>query len=92
MKISLARLALCAAALQATAVAAAGSHAGATASGQQITRLGTQPSAAGPADYFTGRARVDPGGPESGARHRPNGQRCQRSPRVQLYAYAGLKL
>jgi 4-carboxymuconolactone decarboxylase len=28
--------------------------------GQQITRAGLQPSAAGPADYFTGRVRVDP--------------------------------
>lgn len=27
---------------------------------QQITRAGTQASAAGPAEYFTGRVRVDP--------------------------------
>ena len=27
---------------------------------QQITRAGTQPSAAGPSDYFIGQARVDP--------------------------------
>ncbi|MBS7456931.1 (R)-mandelonitrile lyase [Coralloluteibacterium stylophorae] len=32
----------------------------AAAAGQQITRAGTQPSAAGPDDYFTGRVRVDP--------------------------------
>jgi len=28
--------------------------------GQQITPAGSQPSAAGPAEYFTGRVRVDP--------------------------------
>ncbi|MFJ4290904.1 cupin domain-containing protein [Cupriavidus sp. NPDC089707] len=60
MKISLARLALCAAALQATAAAAADPQAGTAASGQQISRAGSQPSLAGPADYFTGRARIDP--------------------------------
>jgi quercetin dioxygenase-like cupin family protein len=33
---------------------------------QQITRAGSQASAAGPADYFTGRVRVDPLFPASG--------------------------
>lgn len=31
-----------------------------TGAGQQITPAGSQPSAAGPAEYFTGRVRVDP--------------------------------
>jgi quercetin dioxygenase-like cupin family protein len=30
------------------------------AAGQEITRAGTQPSAVGPAEFFTGRVRVDP--------------------------------
>src|SRR4051812_2677091 len=30
------------------------------AAAQQITRAGTQPSAEGPGDYFTGRVRIDP--------------------------------
>lgn len=33
---------------------------------QQITRAGSQASATGPADYFTGRVRVDPLFPASG--------------------------
>jgi quercetin dioxygenase-like cupin family protein len=33
---------------------------------QQISRAGTQASAAGPADYFSGRVRVDPLFPASG--------------------------
>jgi len=35
-------------------------NAGESAGAQQITRAGTQASATGPADYFTGQARVDP--------------------------------
>jgi 4-carboxymuconolactone decarboxylase len=35
-------------------------HVNASAGRQQITRAGTQASVAGPADYFTGRVRVDP--------------------------------
>lgn len=31
-----------------------------TAAGQQIARAGSQPSAAGPGDWFTGRVRIDP--------------------------------
>jgi quercetin dioxygenase-like cupin family protein len=38
------------------ALCAVFAHAGA----QEITRAGSQPSAAGPADFFTGRVRVDP--------------------------------
>ena len=41
-------------------------NAGAPAAAQQITRAGTQPSAAGSTDYFTGRARVDPLSPANG--------------------------
>ena len=37
-----------------------------SAPAQQITRAGTQPSAAGPADFFTGRVRVDPVWPADG--------------------------
>jgi 4-carboxymuconolactone decarboxylase len=50
-------LAVCAAAPFARA---ADQRANASAAGQQITRAGTQASAAGPAEYFTGRVRVDP--------------------------------
>ena len=54
MKSSLCCAALCAVSLQAGAVEPQ------PAAAQQITRAGSQPSAAGPADYFTGRVRVDP--------------------------------
>lgn len=57
MKRSLTRTALCAAALQA---AVAGASEPKAADGQRITRVGSQASAAGPAEYFTGRARIDP--------------------------------
>ena len=40
--------------------AAAADPAGAPTGAQEITRAGTQPSVVGPADYFTGRVRVDP--------------------------------
>ena len=53
------KLALCAATLQVVAAVAAEPQADAPAS-QQITRAGDQPSIAGPAKYFTGRARIDP--------------------------------
>lgn len=33
---------------------------------QEVTRAGTQPSAAGPAEFFTGRVRVDPVWPANG--------------------------
>ncbi|QEI08238.1 cupin domain-containing protein [Pigmentiphaga aceris] len=52
------KVALCAAALHASLAAAADPQAGAGA--QQITRAGAQASVAGPADFFTGRARIDP--------------------------------
>jgi quercetin dioxygenase-like cupin family protein len=57
---SLLRITLCAAALQATVATAAEPKASTTAAAQKITRAGSQPSAAGPADFFSGRARVDP--------------------------------
>ncbi|EMC2290406.1 cupin domain-containing protein [Salmonella enterica] len=52
-------MALCAVALHATASLAAEPTASAEQA-QQITRAGEQPSAAGPAEFFTGRVRVDP--------------------------------
>ncbi len=54
------RFALCAAALQASLALAAEPPTQTAAGAQQITRVGSQPSAAGPTDYFTGRVRVDP--------------------------------
>ena len=36
-----------------------------SAAAQEITRAGAQPSSAGPADFFTGRARIDPVWPAS---------------------------
>lgn len=53
------KLALCAAALPATMALAAEPQA-APAGTQQITRAGDQLSAAGPAEFFTGRVRIDP--------------------------------
>lgn len=49
---------LCAAAMVALAATAGGAQTPSAA--QQITRAGSQPSATGPAAYFTGRVRVDP--------------------------------
>lgn len=39
---------------------AAGEAAGQSQKSQTVTRAGAQPSAKGPAEYFTGNARVDP--------------------------------
>lgn len=50
------RCALCTLAMPAAALA----QADPPPTGQQITRLGSQASAAGPAEYFTGRVRIDP--------------------------------
>jgi quercetin dioxygenase-like cupin family protein len=49
----------CAALAPVTGAGAAGQQAPGPAA-QEITRAGTQASAAGPAEYFTGRVRVDP--------------------------------
>ncbi|MBT2324722.1 cupin domain-containing protein [Variovorax paradoxus] len=57
---SILKFALCATALHATLALAAEPQADASAGAQQITRAGDQPSAAGPAEFFTGRARIDP--------------------------------
>ncbi|KDR37977.1 (R)-mandelonitrile lyase [Caballeronia glathei] len=54
------RLSLCAAALNATVARATEPQATTSAAAQQITRAGEQPSAAGPAEFFTGRVRIDP--------------------------------
>src|SRR5688572_11775416 len=57
--------ALCVAAMAAT-MSEAQPQPSANAQAQQITRAGTQPSAAGPAEFFTGRVRVDPVWPANG--------------------------
>jgi quercetin dioxygenase-like cupin family protein len=53
------RAALCAALLPA-ALSSAAQQATAPAGGQEITRAGDQPSTVGPAEFFTGRVRVEP--------------------------------
>lgn len=57
---SLLRFALCATALNATLALAAEPQANTSTGAQKITRAGEQASVAGPADWFTGRARIDP--------------------------------
>src|SRR3954463_1059100 len=57
---SLLTITLCAAALQATVATAGELEASTTGAAQKITRAGSQPSATGPSDFFTGRARIDP--------------------------------
>lgn len=57
---SLLRFALCATALNAPLALAAEPQANTSAGAQKITRAGEQASVAGPADWFTGRARIDP--------------------------------
>jgi quercetin dioxygenase-like cupin family protein len=54
-----------AAAVSVASVAGAADPLTAAAAGQTIVRAGTQPSAAGPEAYFTGRVRVDPVWPAS---------------------------
>jgi quercetin dioxygenase-like cupin family protein len=51
---------LCATALNASLALAAEPQVNPFAGAQQITRAGDQASMAGPAEYFTGRARIDP--------------------------------
>ncbi|MFT4066726.1 cupin domain-containing protein [Paraburkholderia sp.] len=53
-------LALLAATLQASLAFSTEPQTGKRADAQQITRAGEQPSAPGPADYFTSRVRIDP--------------------------------
>jgi quercetin dioxygenase-like cupin family protein len=53
-------VALCAALLAAGVASLASAQAVAPAASQQITPAGAQPSTAGPAEFFTGRVRVDP--------------------------------
>ncbi|KAF1018812.1 MAG: hypothetical protein GAK30_03473 [Paracidovorax wautersii] len=59
MKTALSSMTLCAAALQAGAAEPPAPNAAPAKAAQQIARVGSQPSAVGPADYFTGRVRVD---------------------------------
>jgi quercetin dioxygenase-like cupin family protein len=54
------RTAACATLLLAAAAGGAVAQGQAPAAAQEITRAGTQASTVGPADYFTGRVRVDP--------------------------------
>lgn len=63
MKKNLLNAALCAAAMQAATAGAAEEK---NATPQEITRAGAQPSVAGPAEYFTGRVRVEPVWPANG--------------------------
>jgi quercetin dioxygenase-like cupin family protein len=58
-------VALSAALLVAGAAGLAMAQTPAPAAAQQITPAGSQPSAAGPAEFFTGRVRVDPVWPAS---------------------------
>ncbi|AWY44077.1 cupin domain-containing protein [Pseudomonas putida] len=62
MKNTLIGIAVCAAApfAEAADTAGAGNAGESRRAEQQISRAGTQASMAGPADYFTGRVRVDP--------------------------------
>jgi quercetin dioxygenase-like cupin family protein len=64
MKPRLPTLTVCAAAFHVAAAGAAELQANAPAA-QEITRAGTQASSTGPADFFTGRVRVDPVWPAS---------------------------
>jgi quercetin dioxygenase-like cupin family protein len=60
-------IAACVAATTACGAGAADNAGSASsAPAQQITRAGSQPSAPGPADFFTGRVRVDPVWPADG--------------------------
>jgi quercetin dioxygenase-like cupin family protein len=52
--------ALCAAVIGGSTIGLASAQAPASVGAQQITPAGTQASAAGPAEWFTGRVRVDP--------------------------------
>lgn len=58
--------AVCAALVHTATLGQAQPPTGPAAPAQQITRAGTQPSAAGPAEFFTGRVRVDPVWPANG--------------------------
>lgn len=60
MKSTTWNVALCAVLAGAGAVGLARAQAPAPAAAQQITPAGSQRSAAGPAEFFTGRVRVDP--------------------------------
>ena len=61
MKTKMCRAAACAAFFHAATAVTVGAQSNAPApAGQEITRAGTQASTAGPADFFTGRVRVDP--------------------------------
>jgi quercetin dioxygenase-like cupin family protein len=54
------RVLACLALLQAGTSGTAAAQGDSSSTAQAITRAGTQASAPGPSDFFTGRARVDP--------------------------------
>ncbi len=54
------KTAACSAVVFAASVGSAAAQGNAPAAAQEISRAGTQASAAGPAEFFTGRVRVDP--------------------------------
>ena len=54
------KTAACSAVVFAAAAGSAAAQGNASAAAQEISRAGTQASAAGPAEFFTGRVRVDP--------------------------------
>jgi quercetin dioxygenase-like cupin family protein len=60
MNEKLCRAAACAALVAAAAAGPVSAQAPAPAASQEITRAGAQASAVGPAEFFTGRVRVDP--------------------------------
>lgn len=60
MKKQVSKIAVCAALVQSAAAHAADPLSTASPASQQITRAGEQASVSGPADYFTGRVRIDP--------------------------------
>jgi quercetin dioxygenase-like cupin family protein len=66
MKSRYLKAALCLAAVHAAATGEAQTQSNAATQIQQISRAGTQPSVAGPAEFFTGRVRVDPVWPADG--------------------------
>ena len=66
MNTKISRTTLCAILVQTAAMGAVAQQADAPAAGVEITRAGALASAAGPADWFTGRVRVDPLWPADG--------------------------
>jgi quercetin dioxygenase-like cupin family protein len=66
MNTKLLRMAACAALVHAATAGSVGAQGTPATNTQEITRAGAQASAVGPADFFTGRVRVDPVWPADG--------------------------